>query len=79
MNSVLLKTHFRYRPNVSTNEDSEESDFVLFSDVPQEAYGRIRVCRSMVADHFLPQYKIALESAICDLSRVFEGESVVRM
>lgn len=31
---------------------------------PQEAYGRIKVGRRMLQDHFIPSYLAALESAI---------------
>jgi len=64
-----------YRPHAENRQDEEESAFVLFSDMPQEAYGKIRVCRSMVMDHFVPRYKIALKSAIQDLDSVLDDET----
>ncbi|GMH44022.1 hypothetical protein BSKO_11956 [Bryopsis sp. KO-2023] len=42
----------------------ENEKYVLFSDVPQEAYNRVRMSRSMVGDHFVPRYRGAIESLI---------------
>lgn len=36
--------------------ESEPGGFVLLDHVPQEVYGRIRLCRRMLADHFIPSY-----------------------
>ena len=30
----------------------------------QEVYGRIRLCRNMLADHFIPSYLGSLETAL---------------
>lgn len=38
--------------------------YVLLENVPQTAYGRIRLCNTMVHDHYIPNYLIALESAM---------------
>eukprot|EP00803_Ostreobium_quekettii_P003683 evm.model.scf_429.4 EVM.evm.TU.scf_429.4 scf_429:29564-36836(+) len=49
-------------------------EHVLFLDVPQEPYGKMRMCRSMVMDHFVPRYLAALESMIEALQRA-SGDS----
>jgi hypothetical protein len=33
----------------------------------QEAYGRVRLCNTMVADHFIPAYLASLGSVIASL------------
>jgi len=57
----------------------EESAFVLFSDVPQEAYGKIRVCRSMLIDHFVPRYKTALKSVYEEFVTILEEETIEKI
>jgi len=49
---------------------------VLFSGVPQEAYGKIRVCRSMLIDHFVPRYKTALKSVYEEFVTMLEEETI---
>ena len=34
---------------------------------PQEAYGRVKLCKTMVADHFIPAYLASLGSFIDSL------------
>lgn len=54
----------------SDSEDFDENEqYVLFSDVPQEAYNRVRMSRSMVGDHFVPRYRGAIESMIDQLEK----------
>ena len=36
----------------------------------QEAYGRVKLCKTMVADHFIPAYLASLGSFIDSLERV---------
>lgn len=43
--------------------------FVLVDRVPQQFYGRMRMCRAMVNDHFTPAYLAAMASAVA----LFEG------
>eukprot|EP00210_Caulerpa_lentillifera_P007141 g6831.t1 len=70
-----------YHPEISRNEetvdeDSDDDAFVLFSNMPQEAYSKIRVCRSMVMDHFVPRYKTAVESTLQALDAVLEKDII---
>lgn len=68
-----------YHPETSRNleTDSNEDDaFVLFSNMPQEAYSKIRVCRSMVMDHFVPRYKTAVESMLEAMDLVLEEGNI---
>jgi hypothetical protein len=39
-------------------------DMVLLEGVPQEAYARIRLCRTVLSDHIIPSYLRSLESAL---------------
>jgi len=64
-----------YQPHAEHGNEVDNGAFVLFSDMPQEAYGKIRVCRSMVMDHYVPRYKIAVQSAIQDLVSVLDNET----
>lgn len=45
---------------------SAATPYVLMA-VPREAYGRIRLCKTMVYDHFVPQYLRALDSVLAQL------------
>ncbi|CAD7699635.1 unnamed protein product [Ostreobium quekettii] len=57
-------------PGTSEEGPEEEGgEHVLFLDVPQESYGRMRMCRSMLMDHFVPRYMAAFESMIQRLNR----------
>ncbi|KAK9793715.1 hypothetical protein WJX73_006410 [Symbiochloris irregularis] len=38
--------------------------YLLLENVPQEAYGRVRLCSTMISHHFIPSYLAALESAV---------------
>lgn len=42
----------------------EPEPMVLLEGVPQEAYARIKLCRSVLADHVIPCYLRSLESAL---------------
>ena len=42
----------------------ETEQFILMDAVPQQAYGRMRMCRAMVNDHFTPAYLAAMTSAM---------------
>ena len=44
-------------------------------DIPQQAYGRMRMCRAMVNDHFTPAYLAAMTSAMAAFS---DGYPAVR-
>jgi len=43
-------------------------DYVLL-EVPQQLYGRIRLCPSQVRDHFIPSYLVALKSVMAQLEQ----------
>ena len=47
-------------------------DYVLLDRVPHEAYGRIRLDRAMLTDHFIPAYLGALDAAVCRLAGAVE-------
>lgn len=47
----------------------ESERFILMDRVPQQVYGRMRMCRAMVNDHFTPAYLAAMTSAVA----LFEG------
>ena len=66
----------RYHPSGQNDVGNEDSAFVLFSEIPHRAYGRIRVCRSMVMDHFVPRYKTALRSTIQEFHSALEGTTI---
>ena len=51
--------------------DTEE--FMVFRDIPQEAYGRMKVCPQMLRDHVLPAYLRALDSVQGQLAASLEG------
>lgn len=51
-------------PDGEESNGTKDEDYVLFMDVPQEAYCRVRMSRSMVVDHFVPRYKAAIESLL---------------
>ncbi|BDA49647.1 probable Sn1-specific diacylglycerol lipase alpha at N-terminal half [Coccomyxa sp. Obi] len=38
--------------------------FVLLDNVPQEAYSRVKLCSTMVADHFIPAYLASMDAVI---------------
>lgn len=38
--------------------------WVLLEDMPHEAYGRMKVCRTMLQDHFIPSYNASLQSSM---------------
>ncbi|EIE19233.1 alpha/beta-hydrolase [Coccomyxa subellipsoidea C-169] len=38
--------------------------YVLLENVPQEAYSRVKLCNSMVADHFIPAYLASMDAVI---------------
>ncbi|CAL8464467.1 g4002 [Coccomyxa elongata] len=38
--------------------------FVLLDNVPQEAYSRVKLCNTMVADHFIPAYLASMDAVI---------------
>ena len=42
----------------------ESERFILMDRVPQQVYGRMRMCRAMVNDHFTPAYLSAMASAV---------------
>lgn len=46
----------------------QDCEYMLLDRVPQQAYGRIKLCRRMLADHFIPCYLNALESAQRELA-----------
>ena len=46
----------------------ETENFVLLDSIPQQAYGRMRMCRAMVNDHFTPAYLAAMTSAMAAFS-----------
>ncbi|GAB4813184.1 hypothetical protein N2152v2_000230 [Parachlorella kessleri] len=50
-------------------EPAASGGYALLDWVPQEAYGRIKLCRRMLADHFIPTYLAAMESAQRRLQR----------
>ncbi|KAK9825386.1 hypothetical protein WJX81_007825 [Elliptochloris bilobata] len=45
----------------------EQERFVLLEGIPQEAYGRVRLCKSMLNDHYIPAYLRSLDSVIATL------------
>lgn len=45
----------------------EPEQFVLLDGIPQEAYGRVRLCKSMLNDHYIPAYLRSLDSVIAKL------------
>jgi hypothetical protein len=45
------------------------SKYVLVDWVPQEAYGRIALCQTMLADHFLRKYIAAMDSLLGGFER----------
>jgi hypothetical protein len=50
------------------NDVQETERFVLMDRIPQQAYGRMRMCRAMVNDHFTPAYLAAMTSAMVAFS-----------
>ena len=48
----------------------EQEQFVLLEGVPQEAYGRVRLCKSMLNDHYIPAYLRSMDSVIAMLENV---------
>lgn len=42
---------------------------ILLDALPQEAYGRIKLCRRVIADHIIPNYLKSLESALLYIHR----------
>ena len=42
----------------------ESERFILMDWVPQQVYGRMRMCRAMVNDHFTPAYLSAMTRAV---------------
>lgn len=48
-------------------QPKHQEPFVLLDGIPQEAYGRVRLCNTMVADHFIPAYWASLGSVIASL------------
>ncbi len=43
--------------------------FVLLDGIPQEAYGRVRLCKSMLNDHYIPAYLRSLDSGVAALEQ----------
>lgn len=41
-----------------------QQKYVLLDHVPQEAYGRIKLCSSMIQDHFIPCYSANMQTAM---------------
>lgn len=60
-------------------EMTEEEGYVMFADMPQEAYGKIRMCRSMVVDHFVPRYRTAIEFMISTMDKEIEKHAIVNI
>ncbi|KAA6418802.1 MAG: lipase class 3 family [Trebouxia sp. A1-2] len=42
----------------------EREKYVLLDSVPQEAYGRIKLCSTMIQDHFIPCYSANMQTAM---------------
>ncbi|PSC74205.1 lipase class 3 family isoform B [Micractinium conductrix] len=51
-------------------------EMMLLEGVPQEAYARIKLCRSVLSDHIIPNYLRSLESALVGL-RLQAGAAAV--
>ena len=54
----------------------ERERFVLLDAVPQQVYGRMRMCRAMVNDHFTPAYLAAMTSAVARFEAGYPAERV---
>lgn len=50
-------------PEILTQNNSTVEPMVLLDNVPQDAYNRIKLCRTVLRDHIIPQYLNSLESA----------------
>ncbi|KAK9804709.1 hypothetical protein WJX72_001137 [[Myrmecia] bisecta] len=46
------------------SDEPVQEQFMLLEGVPQEAYGRIKLCNTMIKDHFIPVYKANMASAL---------------
>ena len=53
-------------------EDAAE-EYLWFHGIPQEAYGRMKVCPQMIRDHTLPAYLRAMDSVQGQLAASLEG------
>uniref|UniRef100_A0A061SHX7 Lipase class 3 family protein n=1 Tax=Tetraselmis sp. GSL018 TaxID=582737 RepID=A0A061SHX7_9CHLO len=62
--------------SIATEPEQEASmeEFVLFQDIPHQAYGRMKVCRQMIHDHILPSYLEALDSVQGHLQAYLQGK-----
>lgn len=54
------------------DDNTYDDEYVMFSNVPQKAYNRIRMSRSMVVDHFVPSYRSGIESLIESLQVTYD-------
>jgi hypothetical protein len=43
---------------------NEDQPMVLLDGIPQEAYGRIKLCRTVLSDHVIPNYLKSLETFV---------------
>ena len=55
---------------LNTSQDFKDAaDVGQYGWVSQEAYGRVKLCNTMVADHFIPAYLASLGSVIESLEQ----------
>ena len=47
-----------------SGQPSSDEPMVLLDGVPQEAYGRIKLCRTVLSDHVIPNYLKSLETFV---------------
>ncbi|KAK9852086.1 hypothetical protein WJX84_002088 [Apatococcus fuscideae] len=68
---MILRRHY---PSDGEGEEEEtvplevplvaREQFLILDSVPQEVYGKMRLCNTMLTDHFIPRYLANLESCI---------------